>query len=302
MSDEEAESIAAEAAEDYQRQVQRAGTVRVQVGDLLAAFGITGMGQEARESVADALWEAGVCAEPSLAGERIDTSTKIKLAPVDTAQVNAAVAWRQTPAGKRATLPEARYAISPVAAGTAAVGGALLALASFLPLDQPSGAFARVQSNTLIQHGYWWVLIGGAAIVLAALRAFTTGKRSETTSVLVLGLIAAVLVIFAAQDTSLRTLYPIGVGGEPDASAQGTVVPLGIAIYVAGAGVLLALIGGWTMRQTTIAVPTVKPEATTHCPECAETILAAARVCRYCGHRLDRGEPKSARPSPIEPS
>jgi uncharacterized protein UPF0547 len=286
MSDEDA-LIAAEAAKDYKRQVQQAGTVRVQAGDLLAAFGITGMAQDARESVADALWEAGVCAEPSLASERIGVSTKIKLAPVNPAQVNAAVAWRQTPAGKRATLPEARYAISPVAAGTAAVGGALLALASFLPLDQPSGAFARVQSNTLIQHGYWWVLIGAAAIVLAALRAYATGKRSETTSVLVLGVIAAVLVILAAQDTSLRTLYPIGASGEPESSATGTVVPLGIAIYVAGAGVLLTLIGGWTMRQTATVAPAVEQEATTRCPECAETILAAARICKHCGHRLE---------------
>jgi hypothetical protein len=26
---------------------------------------------------------------------------------------------------------------------------------------------------------------------------------------------------------------------------------------------------------------------TRRCPECAETILAAARVCRFCGHRFD---------------
>ena len=26
---------------------------------------------------------------------------------------------------------------------------------------------------------------------------------------------------------------------------------------------------------------------TTFCPECAETILAAARVCKHCGHRLE---------------
>lgn len=219
MSDEDAAPIAAEAAEDFKRQVQQARTVRVQADDLMAAFGLATLEQDARGSVADALWEAGVCAEPSLAGAGIDANTKMKLAPVNATQVNAAMAWRQTPAGKRSARPEARYAISPVAAGTAAVGGVLLALASFLPLDQPSGAFARVQSNTLIQHGYWWVLIGAAAIVLAALRAYTTGKRSETTSVLVLGVIAAVLVIYAAQDTSLRTLYPIGASGEPEASA-----------------------------------------------------------------------------------
>lgn len=286
--DDETALIATEAAEDFKRRVEQAGAVRVQARDLLVAFGITGFESDARELVADALWEAGLRTEPSLANARIDASTKIKLLPVTPAQVDAAVAWRQTPAGKRAALSEARYAISPVAAGTAAVGGVLLALASFLPLDQPSGAFARVQSNTLIQHGYWWVLIGAAAIVLAALRAYTTGKRSETTSVLVLGVIATVLVIYAAQDTRLRTLYPIGTGGEPETSATGTVAPLGIAIYVAGAGVLLTLLGGWMMRQTAAAVSVIGPEATTRCPECAETILAAAHVCKHCGHRLER--------------
>lgn len=282
MSDDEAGLIAAEAAADFKRQVEQAGTVRVQVGDLLAAFGLTGTEQETRESAADALWEAGVRTEPSLSGARIDAGTKIKLALVDAAQADAAMAWQQTPAGKRAALPEPRHAVSPVVAGTAAVGGALLALASFLPLDEPSGALARVQSNTLIQHGEWWLLLVGAAIAIAALRAYTTGKRSEATSVLVLGVIAAALVVYAAQDTSLRTLYPIGAGGEAETSATATVVPLGIAIYVAGAGVLLALIGGWTTRQTAAVVP------------CAETILAAARVCRYCGHRL---EPAASEPA-----
>jgi hypothetical protein len=81
MSEDEAESIAAEAAEDFKRQVEQAGTVRMAASDLMAAFGLTDMGQESRESVADALWEAGVCAEPSLAGERIDTSTKISRLP-----------------------------------------------------------------------------------------------------------------------------------------------------------------------------------------------------------------------------
>lgn len=39
MSDDTTEQIAAEAAEHFKRQVEQAGTVRVQAGDLLAAFG-----------------------------------------------------------------------------------------------------------------------------------------------------------------------------------------------------------------------------------------------------------------------
>lgn len=193
------------------------------------------------------------------------------------------------------------YSINPVGATLAAIGGLALVLASFLPLDEPASVFARVESNTLIQHGEWWLLIGGAAIVLAALSSYMSGQRKHTSSVLLLGAIAAALVIYFAQDEGLRTLYPVGVGGEPDATAAGAVVPLGIAVYVAGAGVLLALIGGWVMHQTAEVVSASDEEATRRCPDCAETILAAARVCKHCGARMDGEEPSPPYPPAPEP-
>jgi hypothetical protein len=36
------------------------------------------------------------------------------------------------------------------------------------------------------------------------------------------------------------------------------------------------------------------PPATKVCPDCAETILAAARKCRYCGYRFDQPRPGAA--------
>lgn len=34
--------------------------------------------------------------------------------------------------------------------------------------------------------------------------------------------------------------------------------------------------------------PATDDRPTKTCPDCAETILAAARVCRYCGYRFER--------------
>jgi len=172
------------------------------------------------------------------------------------------------------------YAVNPVGVGLAVVGGAMLALASFLPLDEPSSPFARVQGNTLIQQGGWWFILAGAAIALAAV---ATKRRI---GVILLSLTAGALVVHFGTDKSLRTLYPISTNGEPETSASGTVVPLAIAIYVAGAGALVAFIGGSVMLR---AQPALAPseEETRRCPDCAETILAAAHVCKHCGYRFD---------------
>jgi ribosomal protein L32 len=263
------ETVGEDAAQHFRRKLDEAGTLRVRAGELMSAFGFTDMAPETRESVADMLWEAGLRTEPSLGSSRIRRRSKLKLMPAN------------------AGLVETRYAINPVGTVMAVVGGLLFALASFLPLDEPGGAFARVQSNSLIQHSEWWLLIVGAAIVVVALRSYTSGQRKQATSVLVLSVIAVGMAIYVAQNTGLRTLYPIGLSGEPEETGAGTVVPLGIAIYVAGAGALLALLGGWTMRRTAEIVTAAEDEATQRCPDCAETILAAARVCKHCGYRLD---------------
>ena len=41
--------------------------------------------------------------------------------------------------------------------------------------------------------------------------------------------------------------------------------------------------------------PTVSPADTKRCPDCAEEILAAARVCKHCRYRFD--EPGAGRVS-----
>jgi ribosomal protein L32 len=177
------------------------------------------------------------------------------------------------------------YVINPLGVGLAALGGAIIALASFLPLDEPSGPFSRVQTNTLIQNGGWWLTAAGATIIAAAVSSYIAKRRTRGVFLLI-GL-AAVLVVYFATDKSIRTLYPIGTNGELNESANGTLVPLGIAVYVAGAGVLLAFVGAWMMRPTLQHV-TASDAATKQCPDCAETVLAGARVCKHCGYRFDQ--------------
>jgi hypothetical protein len=163
------------------------------------------------------------------------------------------------------------------------IGGAMIAVSAFLPLDEPRYALSRVSENTLVQHEGWWLIAMGAVIALAAV-----ASKRRVMAVILLSLIAAAFVVRFGSDKALRTLYPLGANGEAQEGAGGTVVPLGIAIYIAGAGAALAFVGALTMwGSKEIAAPAPEAEPTKRCPDCAETILAAARVCKHCGARLD---------------
>jgi hypothetical protein len=49
-------------------------------------------------------------------------------------------------------------------------------------------------------------------------------------------------------------------------------------------------------------LPGVEPEAPTKtCPDCAETVLAAARVCRHCGYRFE-APPRAAPDTRLPPA
>jgi len=179
---------------------------------------------------------------------------------------------------------EGRYTVNPVGIGLAVLGGVLLVVSVFLPLDEPSSVFERIQENTLIQHEGWMLIVLGATILLAA--ASLTNPNSV--AICVLAVIAGGLIVYTGLDKSLRTLYPIGSDGEAEATGKGVVVPLGLAIYIAGAGAVLAFAGGLTTFPRRKAVD--PSEETRRCPECAETILTAARVCKHCGARLNTAE------------
>lgn len=182
-----------------------------------------------------------------------------------------------------------RYRIDPGGVLLACVGGAAMAVGSFLPLDEPGSHFAQVQSNTLIQHGGWLLIALGGAGAWSAFRCYQAGSRSWGAATA--GVVGLIVVLALAESKGLRTLYPVGANGRPNQAAPGRIVPLGIAVYVSGIGALLMALGGGIVLRAELDEgedPALHDdEATKRCPDCAERVLTAARVCRHCGYRFD---------------
>ncbi|MDT5015613.1 MAG: hypothetical protein QOD39_1773, partial [Mycobacterium sp.] len=114
----------------------------------------------------------------------------------------------------------------------------------------------------------------------SAVAAFTT--RNAWQLPLLGGIAAAIGTTIWATNTAMRTLYPVGLDGRADASKPGQVADWGISIYVAGVGVALAIAGSSMLRTdgTSASISKMK------CPDCAETVLADAKVCKHCGFRF----------------
>ena len=200
------------------------------------------------------------------------------------------------------SLPTTRANPAAVAVGLA--GGVVLVVSVFLALADNTTSYGRIAADTLIQHGGWPLVVLGVAAVLAAIRSTATGKPSRRTF-LVLGLLAIAFVIYVATDKSVRTIYPQLLNGAPDTSQPGTVAGVGIGVYVAaiGAGlVLLASLFGSIPIAAANAVappslaesrsyPPPSVEPTKKCPDCAETILRDAHVCKHCGYRFGPASP-----------
>jgi ribosomal protein S27E len=178
------------------------------------------------------------------------------------------------------------------------VGAAAMAIAAFLPLVEPTGILRMVADNSLIQHGGWTLIALAVGIAASGFRASQRGGTWWGLS-LVLCLFAAAQVVYWFVDKDIRTLYPVGADGTPDTNQPGMVSSLGIALYVAGAGVALALIGAVMLRQTQLSAGEDDPlvaaweaaKTTKKCPDCAETILADAKVCKHCGYRFAPSAP-----------
>lgn len=121
---------------------------------------------------------------------------------------------------------------NPLGLGLVIVGAAAMAIAAFLPLDEPTGAFRMVQANTLIQHGGWILIALALGIAASGYRVNRSGTARRVP--IVLCVIAAGLIVVTANDKDLRTLYPVGPDGNPITTQPGMVANLGMPSTLRG--------------------------------------------------------------------
>jgi transposase InsO family protein len=65
---------------------------------------------------------------------------------------------------------------NPLGLGLVVVGAFAMAIAAFLPLDQPTGVFRMVQDNTLIQRGGWMLVALAVGIAVSGFRVSQRGN------------------------------------------------------------------------------------------------------------------------------
>jgi len=105
-----------------------------------------------------------------------------------------------------------------------------------------------------------------------------------------LGVLVAYLALLAVIVEAPRILTPFAVGMAA-AAAVGLFSGLvkfrePVVGEVDGSGRWVELSGVSAAFARAVADPTRSTGATLTCPDCAESILPAAKVCRFCGHRL----------------
>lgn len=175
---------------------------------------------------------------------------------------------------------------NPVGVGLALVGAALMVTGVFLPHVE-SQQFLRVADNTLIQSGDGWIFIGLAVFIALAVYA-AVRRRRRTMAVLILAAIGIAAAIYDGTGDRVR-LGSLNPGAASALGIQATEqASPGTGIYAVGAGSGLAALGGLLLAGIAFGGARGIPARTTkQCPECAETVLSDARVCKHCSFRFE---------------
>lgn len=164
------------------------------------------------------------------------------------------------------------------------VGALLVLLSMFLP-QASSTSVAEIKDNLMIQNHPVSLLCVLAAIT-GSVRFIMVGTKASASTVWWAGLWFLGWAIYDGATVQLKNL---ATGELIDTSASAGMWALGVGCSIVALGGLMmrwpffsfGLVSGPAMLKSEHATMTADTKA---CPQCAETVKAAAKVCRFCGH------------------
>jgi hypothetical protein len=166
-----------------------------------------------------------------------------------------------------------------------AVGGLMVLASMFMPALSSPQLLLGISGNLVIQSDPV-LLVGAVAAVVAAVRYWNSGSVASANLAIYAGFWFLGWTVFDASTSQL--VNGLGANVETDAGA---------GLWTTGVGCLLIAFSGLMMRfpqfgfglvtgpvaprdEVSAALPTKT------CPKCAETVKAAATICRFCQHEF----------------
>lgn len=173
---------------------------------------------------------------------------------------------------------------NPVGAGLALLGAVLILIGTFLPVR--SLASLPIANNSFVAGGDWWVLVLPLTMGVTAAYMLIGATARGVWAVLIASVIAIGTGIYGASSHfQTLTLNAAGQALFGVASVKASAAA-GVYLVLAGGIVGLAAAGLLFGKWRPVGVPAYG-RRTKRCPDCAEAIMAEAKVCKHCGYRFD---------------